>query len=104
MFSMNFTLTLVSVIILPITFTFALIYFSKVQKVFTETDEAEGEMTTCLQENLTGIRVVKAFARENMKLNVLINITASIVILSKNYYYMAFFWSSWMYYVYFKSL
>lgn len=95
MFSINTTLTLVSVIILPITFTFALIYFSKVQKVFTETDEAEGEMTTCLQENLTGIRVVKAFAREKYEIERfdIFNRKYSNFV-QKIINYMAFFWST----------
>jgi ATP-binding cassette subfamily B protein len=68
MFAINTTLTLISVIIVPIIFTFAIFYFQKVQKVFTETDESESAMTTALQENLTGIRVVKAFAREKYEI------------------------------------
>ena len=42
----------------------AYIFFSKVKEVFQVTDEAEAEMTATLQENLTGIRVVRAFARQ----------------------------------------
>ncbi len=32
-------------------------------------DEAEGELTTCAQENLTGVRVVRAFGRERYEVD-----------------------------------
>ena len=47
---------------------FAIIFFSKVQGSFKKTDEAEGVMTATLQENLTGIRVVRAFARQEFEI------------------------------------
>src|SRR5262249_21115112 len=53
--------------LLPIIVAFAVIFFSKVQYAFKATDEAEGTMTTVLQENLTGIRVVRAFARQDFE-------------------------------------
>jgi len=65
MFTINVALTFLSLSVVPIIFIFAFIFFKKIQKVFTETDESEGKMSTALQENLTGIRVVKAFARES---------------------------------------
>ena len=64
MFSINTRLTLISLSVVPFIFTFAFVFFKRVQKVFTETDESEARMSTALQENLTGIRVVKAFAKE----------------------------------------
>ncbi len=64
MLAINVLMTLISLVIVPVIFTFAFSYFKKIQKIFKETDESEGKMTTALQENLTGIRVVKAFARE----------------------------------------
>ncbi len=36
--------------------------------MFEVTDEAEAEMTAVLQENLTGIRVVRAFARQEYEI------------------------------------
>lgn len=39
-------------------------YFRRVKHVFRSVDEAEGELTAVIQENLTGIRVVRAFARQ----------------------------------------
>jgi len=43
---------------------FAVIFFNKVKNAFQLSDESEGRMSTVLQENLTGVRVVRAFARQ----------------------------------------
>lgn len=69
MLRIHLIMTLVSLAVVPFIFIFALVFFKKIQKVFTETDESEGRMSTALQENLTGIRVVKAFARENYEID-----------------------------------
>ena len=42
----------------------AFAFFSRVKRRFQIADEAEGAMTAVLQENLAGIRVVRAFARQ----------------------------------------
>ena len=42
----------------------AYLFFSLVKRQFKVADEAEGKLTAVLQENLTGIRVVRAFARD----------------------------------------
>ncbi|MFP4287431.1 MAG: ABC transporter ATP-binding protein [Candidatus Izemoplasmataceae bacterium] len=65
---MDMRLTLISLIASPIIFVSALVYFIFVKKVFVNVEEAESKMTTTLQENVTGIRVVKAFANENHEL------------------------------------
>lgn len=41
-----------------------MIFFTKVKKVFREVEQADSELHTTLQESLTGVRVVKAFARQ----------------------------------------
>ncbi|MDR1643777.1 MAG: ABC transporter ATP-binding protein/permease [Clostridiales bacterium] len=64
MSSMSVKLTLVAVSLIPIVFAASLIVFKKVAKAFKETDEKEGELQTVLQENLSGVRVVKAFGRQ----------------------------------------
>src|SRR5690606_4727101 len=68
MIRINWKLTLVSITIVPFIFFFAIGFFKKVQAIFTETEEAESRLSTHLQENLTGIRVVKAFAREKYEI------------------------------------
>lgn len=64
MFSLNVKLTWVSMAAVPFIFLFAAIFFYKIREAFREADEAEGRLTTVLQENLTGIRVVRAFGRQ----------------------------------------
>lgn len=69
MFNINIKMTLVSIGILPITFLFSFIFFKKVKKDFTASDEAEARLSTTLQENLTGVRVVKAFSRQKFEVD-----------------------------------
>lgn len=67
LFGRNLKLSLYSsIVILPL-FLFALIFFKLVIKHFKETDEAEGKMSAVLQENLTGVRVVRAFGRQHFE-------------------------------------
>ena len=61
---MNVKMTLVSMILVPPLFLFAWLFFTWVRRWFRESDEAEGRMSAVLQENLTGVRVVRAFGRE----------------------------------------
>lgn len=69
MFNLNIQMAIASIAILPITFFFSLIFFKKVKKDFKEADEAEASLSTLLQENLTGVRVVKAFARQKLEVD-----------------------------------
>jgi ATP-binding cassette, subfamily B, bacterial len=64
---MDWRMALVAVALMPVIFAFSVIYFGRVQGSFKATDEAEGRMTAVLQENLTGIRVVRAFARQQFE-------------------------------------
>ncbi|CDF57692.1 ABC transporter ATP-binding protein [Thermobrachium celere] len=68
MFYYNVKYALVSISLLPLIFAASYIFFKKVRKQFQLCDEAEGEMSAVLQENLTGIRVVKAFNREEYEI------------------------------------
>ena len=67
MITINLKLALISIIALPITFTFSFIFFNRVKKDFEKADEAEARLSTALQENLTGMRVVKAFSRQQFE-------------------------------------
>lgn len=64
MATLNRYMTLISMIMIPFIFAFSFLFFKKVVKTFRVADEAEGAMTTTLQENLTGMRVVRAFGRQ----------------------------------------
>jgi ATP-binding cassette subfamily B protein len=61
---LNVTIMWVSLIIAPILLASAAFYFSKVEKMFNEIEKNEAQMTTHVQENVSGARVVKAFANE----------------------------------------
>ena len=55
---------LVTLVTVPITFVTSVIYFRYIYKEFTISEENEAKMISVLQENVNGVRVVKAFARE----------------------------------------
>jgi ATP-binding cassette subfamily B protein len=57
-------MTIASVVLVPPILAFSLIFFRRVKIVFKAADEAEGRLTATIQENLSGIRVVRAFARQ----------------------------------------
>jgi len=60
----NFRLTLVVLPTLPIAFVLFLVFGAISQPLFTEVQRRLSKLNTILQENLAGIKVVKAFARE----------------------------------------
>ena len=64
MFSMNLRLSLISALFIPIVGLSSGVFYRKISGRFQAADEAEGDLTTCAQENLTAVRVVRAFGRE----------------------------------------
>ena len=69
MLPMNVKMTLISLSLVPLIFAFAVLFFIKVKIAFKESDESEGRLSTVLQENLTGVRVVRAFARQKFEID-----------------------------------
>lgn len=67
MYAMNPKLTLVAATFVPIVVGYSTIFHSKIRDRFTQCDENEGVLSTIAQENLTGIRVVRAFGREKFE-------------------------------------
>ena len=57
-------MTLYAMAVVPVIFLFSFVFFMKVKGAFKQSDEAEGRLSTTLQENLTGVRVVRAFGRQ----------------------------------------
>ena len=95
MSTLNAELTLYSMIMIPVLFLFSYIFFTKIQKTFKKSDEAEGKLTTVLQENLSGVRVVRAFGREEHEIDRFEDVNAS----HRNITYklietLAVFWAS----------
>lgn len=69
MFSMNVRLSVVALIFIPVVGLSSGVFHGKITSRFKVADEAEGELTTCAQENLTGVRVVRAFGRERYEVD-----------------------------------
>ncbi len=64
MLAIDVRMTVASLVLIPLIVGFSLVYFTRVRAAFKHADEAEGRLTATVQENLTGIRVVRAFARQ----------------------------------------
>ncbi len=64
MWGMDMRLTLIASIFIPIIIGYSTCFHSHVSERFEKCDESEGELSTIAQENLTGVRVVRAFGRE----------------------------------------
>lgn len=60
--------TMIAIILIPIVFVITIRFFINMMKIFLKTDEAEGIMSAALQENLTGVRVVKAFGAQKFEI------------------------------------
>jgi ATP-binding cassette subfamily B protein len=67
LFTTNLSLALVAVPILPIALVVFIIFGTISQPLFTKVQEKLSALNTVLQENLAGIKVVKAFAREKQE-------------------------------------
>ncbi|MCL2376983.1 MAG: ABC transporter ATP-binding protein/permease [Defluviitaleaceae bacterium] len=95
MFTINVTLTLVAMAFLPIIFIFSYIFFKNVRRVFKMADEAEAELTTVLQESLTGVRVVRAFGRARFEVDKFINKNNEFRSLQfRQMKFLSWYWSS----------
>ena len=64
---MNAKLSIVAWVIAPIIVLYSVLFHNKIRARFTECDENEGVLSTIAQENLTGVRVVRAFGREKFE-------------------------------------
>lgn len=69
MFMMNVRLSMVVVAFLPVLILSSLFFFIKTGDRFLQADQTEGELTALVQENLTGVRVVRAFGRERFEID-----------------------------------
>lgn len=67
MAGINLKLTLIAVILLPVSAIYSTYAHKKMGKVFEEADIEEGKVSSAVQENLTGVRVVRAFGREKFE-------------------------------------
>lgn len=61
---MNWQLGVLSVVVMPVVIAMSYFFFGRVSKAYEKYQEQEAVVSTRLQENLSGVRVVRAFARQ----------------------------------------
>ncbi len=66
---LDWRLALISVIVVPFTITLSVVFFGRVSKAYEKYQEQDAILSSRLQENLTGVRVVKAFARQGYEID-----------------------------------
>lgn len=69
MLFVNVPLALISVVVVPIIAVISLFFFQRISARYEKLQEQEAIVSTILQENLSGVRVVKAFARQEYEEN-----------------------------------
>ncbi|MDP3720877.1 MAG: ABC transporter transmembrane domain-containing protein, partial [Anaerolineaceae bacterium] len=66
--NLNIKLALISVIVVPLVLFVSIVLFKKVSTAYESYQEQEAVLSTTLQENLAGVRVVKAFSRQDYEM------------------------------------
>ena len=69
MTSMHPMLTLIALVPTPVIVLYSFYFHRKVHDGFLDCDENEGKLSAIAQENLTGVRVVRAFGRERAEID-----------------------------------
>ena len=64
MLGMNWGMTLIAMIPIPVIVWYSIRFHHHIHEAFQQCDENEGKLSAMVQENLTGVRVVRAFGRE----------------------------------------
>ena len=64
MLGMNVPLSLIALSPVPVIVGYSFVYYRVIGRAFLECDENEGILSAMAQENLAGVRVVRAFGRE----------------------------------------
>ncbi len=64
----NGALALASTVTFPVLIVCSGVFFKKVRAQFTLADEAEGRLSTMMQENYSGVRVVRAFGQQKQEI------------------------------------
>lgn len=67
--SLHVKLALLSILIVPLTVALSFFFFKRVSDAYEDYQNQEAALSNTLQENLTGVRVVKAFARQDYEID-----------------------------------
>ena len=76
---MNWRLALVTLAVVPMAGALLFRFFSQNQRLFGQVQEQLGDLNEVLRENLLGVRVVKAFARESVEMSRYTQTNSSLV-------------------------
>lgn len=68
-FLINARLAWLSIIVVPITVVMSYFFFKRISAAYESFQEQDAVLSSVLQENLSGVRVVKAFARQKYEKN-----------------------------------
>lgn len=69
MFSMHVWLSVIALLPMPVIVLYSAHFHGKIHAGFTDCDENEGKLSSMAQENLTGVRVVRAFGQERSEVD-----------------------------------
>ena len=69
MLSMHPLLTVIALIPMPAILAYSFVFHRHIHDGFMDCDENEGKLSAMAQENLTGVRVVRAFGRERAEID-----------------------------------
>ena len=67
MIGIDLKLALISAAFIPVVILYSLFFHNRISSSFLKADEEEGRLSAIAQENLTGVRVVRAFGRESFE-------------------------------------
>lgn len=65
----NWQIALISIALMPPMFIYSFFLIKSVRKRYRKADDSEGELTAKIEENLSSVRIVKAFNNENYEIN-----------------------------------
>jgi ATP-binding cassette, subfamily B, bacterial len=65
--SIDIKLALFSSMMIPVILVLSIFFFKKIHKAFDNYQKQDAVLSTILQENLTGVRIVRAFARQDFE-------------------------------------
>ena len=68
MLTMEWKMALAALVYIPFVLAYSIRFYNRVSERYLAADQAEGALSTIVQENLTGVRVVRAFGRERDEL------------------------------------
>ncbi|MBK8381527.1 MAG: ABC transporter ATP-binding protein [Ignavibacteria bacterium] len=69
MASINLTYSFIAITFIPVIAIGSLLFFKKERIIWAEHEKKQDQLSITVQENLSGIRVVKAFAKENFEID-----------------------------------